>query len=256
MFELITSQQADLAQSATTICNALKAKPPFQHPSIDLSRGAKLTKMLRNSWTTMKATSKKSPSTSEFPAIFGKPNEEYVPIDTEVKFDKSKLNAHQKQQIKKRKDDIPSMYADLTQSTQSQSLSEDTTTGDSEENGKKLRKRKSVVNGANVTQNTKKNSPKQVIRQDNKTTKKNGPKPTVVQEAEDFSAILGKEIPHVVIEHVDSTKNSPEDNLKNGFAQDIVKQMDEIDVHIDQELANFAVSVVAESTTDQGTKSL
>lgn len=47
----------------------------------------------------------------------------FVIIDTEYKFDRSKLSEHQKEVLKKRRDDIPSLYQDLSQDTQSQSNS-------------------------------------------------------------------------------------------------------------------------------------
>lgn len=48
-------------------------------------------------------------------------NAQFVFIDSEVKFDQSKLNEHQKEMLKRRKEDIPALYEDLTQS-QSSSL--------------------------------------------------------------------------------------------------------------------------------------
>lgn len=65
------------------------------------------------------------------PSIFKSPatkttkddGSKFVIIDTEYKFDRSKLSEHQKEVLKKRRDDIPSLYQDLSQDTQSQSNS-------------------------------------------------------------------------------------------------------------------------------------
>lgn len=139
LFELTVADNASVAQKATKVNQLLQPKKPFHRHTMDLSRGAKLTTMVRNSLENanqqrdsqlnkslpiIQTCKKKS---AEFPKIFGKPDsEEYVAIDSEYKFDKKKLSAHQKEQLNKRRDDIPSLYVDLSQETQSQSLSEDT----------------------------------------------------------------------------------------------------------------------------------
>lgn len=130
----LCSGPEEISAKAIKICKRMSSKKRVEHPTIDLSRGAKLTNMARNSLDTLlnnnqkknNQLNKSSPTVEkkkEFPEIFGK-TEEYAVIDTEVKFDKAKLSARQKDNLKRRRDDIPSLYSDLTQETQSESLSE------------------------------------------------------------------------------------------------------------------------------------
>lgn len=133
-------KQNNVAQKARKLCETLISKKPFHKDSLDLSRGAKLTTMVRHSLDALNKNNRcasqlnrslpnlQEKTSREFPKIFGKTEkekEEFVVIDTEYKFDKSKLSARQKELLKRRRDDIPSLYVDLSQNTQSESLSED-----------------------------------------------------------------------------------------------------------------------------------
>lgn len=50
------------------------------------------------------------------PSINDEKSSDFVPIDTEVKFQPEKLNRHQKEVMRKRREDIPALYQDLSQS--------------------------------------------------------------------------------------------------------------------------------------------
>ncbi|XP_018560984.1 telomere-associated protein RIF1 [Anoplophora glabripennis] len=59
--------------------------------------------------------SKTTPRNS--PSINDEKSSDFVPIDTEVKFQPEKLSNHQKEVLRKRREDIPALYQDLSQST-------------------------------------------------------------------------------------------------------------------------------------------
>lgn len=134
LMELSNCTFVETASKAIQIYQTILCKKRIETPTIDLSRGARLTNMARNSLDSLlnnnqkKGSLKKSlqevQKVKEFPTVFGKPEkEEFVVINTEVKFDKTKLSARQKEHLKKRRDDIPSLYMDLTQDSQSESVS-------------------------------------------------------------------------------------------------------------------------------------
>lgn len=50
---------------------------------------------------------------------------DYVVIDTQYTFDRKKLSEHQQEALKSRRDDIPALYQDLTQDSQSNFLSQE-----------------------------------------------------------------------------------------------------------------------------------
>lgn len=125
------------AQRALNIFNAMRPKKRMETPAIDLTRGARLTNMAKNSLGAAPQAAEEGKDeryceirkkvASAFPTVFGQADpkeDEYVSIDTEYKFDKSRLSAHQREQLRRRRDDIPSMYVDLSQDTQGESLSE------------------------------------------------------------------------------------------------------------------------------------
>lgn len=76
---------------------------------------------------------------------------DYVKIDTKVKFEPKKLNDHQKEVMKRRRDDIPALYQDLSQS-QTQDFSnssEANPKGDDDSDKKKTKESKSDDNKLN-----------------------------------------------------------------------------------------------------------
>lgn len=60
--------------------------------------------------STLKTVSRSSPSIND------EKSTDFVPIDTEVKFQPEKLSKHQKEVLRKRREDIPALYQDLSQS--------------------------------------------------------------------------------------------------------------------------------------------
>ncbi|CAH0556055.1 unnamed protein product [Brassicogethes aeneus] len=65
--------------------------------------------------------SPKTPKEKLVPSIDDESNSQFVAIDTEIKFRPEKLNDHQKEVLQKRREDIPALYQDLSQS-QSQDI--------------------------------------------------------------------------------------------------------------------------------------
>lgn len=134
--ELSKCATVETANKATRIHQAILSKKRMETPTIDLTRGARLTNMAKNSLDSLLNNNQKRGSqlnkslpevvkVKEFPELFGKPEKiEFVVVDTKVNFDKTKLSARQKEQLKRRRDDIPSLYMDLTQDTESESLSQ------------------------------------------------------------------------------------------------------------------------------------